>query len=645
MPVPRILSLATWFSVGIRRRPEGWLKAFTGVWATGIGVYAVWAATGAYIDPWELTSIFLTAAFVLVFLTIGPFPTSDEQRPNPLDWLMAAVSVALLAYCVANGSEIAKRVALLDPLTPWDMAVGTGIFLLTLEATRRTTGLGLTTVVLVFVAYNFLGHLLPGILAHGYIDYTHFLDIMVFTTDGIMGLPLRVAATYAFMFVLFGTVLAICGGGEFFFNLAALVSGKRPGGPAKIAVVSSGMYGMISGSPTADVVTTGAITIPMMKRLGYKPALAGAVEVAASTGGSIMPPVMGTAAFIMAEYTGIEYRDIAIAALLPALLYYLGVYSQVHFMSMRMGLKGVDMSRIPTLAATLRDGWLFVVPLGVLVWALLAGYSPSMVAIYGTVAIIVTAAFNRRSRIGPIGILKALGETTARAVPIIGACAAAGLVIAGISMTGLAPKFSHLVNLITEGQLFWTLLVAAVLTIVLGCGMPTPSAYILAAVLIGPILAALKVPAMSAHMFLLYYAVMSALTPPVAVAAFAAATIADANPLHIAVLATRIAIAAFIVPFAFVYGPELLLIGAWTKTVTAGITAAAGVLLVAAAIEGYVRAPMPWWSRTLAGVGGLCLIAPNVMVSAAGAALGAVAFVGPRLLQGRAARPTPPGRS
>lgn len=639
MPVPRILSLRTWFSVGIRRRPEGWLKAFTGVWAIAIGIYAVWAATGAYIDPWELTSIFLTAAFVLVFLTIGPFPTSDERRPNPVDWLMAAVSVALLGYCIANGADIAKRVALLDPLTPWDMAVGTGIFVLTLEATRRTTGLGLTAVVLFFIAYNFFGHLLSGILAHGYIDYRHFLDIMVFTTDGIMGLPLRVAATYAFMFVLFGTVLAICGGGEFFFNLAALVSGKRPGGPAKIAVVSSGMYGMISGSPTADVVTTGAITIPMMKRLGYQPALAGAVEVAASTGGSIMPPVMGTAAFIMAEYTGIEYRDIAIAAFLPALLYYLGVYSQVHFMSKRMGLKGVDMNTIPTLGATLRDGWLFIVPLGVLVWALLAGYSPSMVAIYGTIAIIVTAAFNRKSRIGPIGILKALGETTARAVPIIGACAAAGLVIAGISMTGLAPKFSHLVNLITEGQVFWTLLVAALLTIVLGCGMPTPSAYILAAVLIGPILAALKIPTMAAHMFLLYYAVMSALTPPVAVAAFAAATIADANPLHIAVLATRIAIAAFIVPFAFVYGPELLLIGAWTKTVTAGVTAVAGVLLVAAAIEGYVRAPMPWWSRLLAGVGGLCLIAPNVMVSALGAGLGATAFLLPSLLSRLASRP------
>lgn len=622
----------------MRRRPEGALKAFTGLWAIAIGIYAVWAATGAYIDPWELTSIFLTAAFVLVFLTIGPFPTSDERRPNPFDWLMAVVSVALLGYCIVNGADIAKRIALLDPLTPWDMAVGTGIFLLTLEATRRTTGLGLTAVVLLFVAYNFFGHLLSGILAHGYIDYAHFLDIMVFTTDGIMGLPLRVAATYAFMFVLFGTVLAICGGGEFFFNLAALVSGKRPGGPAKIAVVSSGMYGMISGSPTADVVTTGSITIPMMKRLGYQPALAGAVEVAASTGGSIMPPVMGTAAFIMAEYTGIEYRDIAIAALLPALLYYLGVYSQVHFMSKRMGLKGVDMSTIPTLGATLRDGWLFIIPLGVLVWALLDGYSPSMVAVYGTVAIIVTAAFNRKSRIGPIGILKALGETTARAVPIIGACAAAGLVIAGISMTGLAPKFSHLVNLLTEGHLFGTLLVAALLTIVLGCGMPTPSAYILAAVLIGPILAALKVPLMPAHMFLLYYAVMSALTPPVAVAAFAAATIADANPLHIAVLATRIAVAAFIVPFAFVYGPELLLIGAWTKTVTAGITAAAGVLLVAAAIEGYVRAPMPWWSRVLAGAGGLCLIAPNVTVSALGAGLGAAAFLVPWLLRDRTAR-------
>ncbi|MCL4799228.1 MAG: TRAP transporter fused permease subunit [Burkholderiales bacterium] len=626
MVVPRLLRLRTWFSVGIRRKPEGWLKWFVTAWAAGIGAYAVWAATIAIIDPWELTSIFLTAAFVLLFLTIGPFPSSDERRPNPLDWAMAAASVGLLAYCVANGTEIAKRIALLDPLTPWDLAVGTGIFALTLEATRRTTGLGLTAVVLGFVLYNFFGHLLPGVLGHGYIGYTHFLDIMVFTTDGIMGLPLRVAATYAFLFVMFGTVLSYCGGAEFFFNLAALLSGRRPGGPAKIAVVSSGMYGMISGSPTADVVTTGSITIPMMKRLGYKPALAGAVEVAASTGGSIMPPVMGSAAFIMAEYTGIEYRDIAVAALLPALLYYLGVYSQVHFRSVKMGLQSLDTAGIPTLGATLREGWLFIVPLVVLTWALLDGYDPSMVALFGTISVIITAAFRKKSRIGPIGIMRALAETTQRAIPVIGACAAAGLVIAGISMTGLAPKFSHLVNLITEGQLFLTLFVAALLTIVLGCGMPTPSAYILAAVLIGPILAAFKIPPMAAHMFLLYFAVVSALTPPVAVAAFAAATIADANPLHIAAVATRLALAAFIVPFAFVFGPELLLIGAWHKTLVAGCTAAAGVLLVAAAVEGYVRAPMPWWSRVLAAAGGLCLIAPNVTVSAVGAVLGAAAF-------------------
>jgi TRAP transporter 4TM/12TM fusion protein len=626
LSVPRIFALRTWFSVGIRRKPEGWLKWFVILWATGIGAYAVWAATIAIIDPWELTSIFLTASFVLLFLTIGPFPTSDEVHPNPLDWLMAGVSVALLAYCVANGGDIAQRVALLDPLTSWDLAVGTGIFVLTLEATRRTTGLGLTAVVLGFVMYNFFGHLLSGVLAHGYIGYAHFLDIMVFTTDGIMGLPLRVAATYAFMFIMFGTVLYYCGGAEFFFNLAALLSGRRPGGPAKIAVVSSGMYGMISGSPTADVVTTGSITIPMMKRLGYKPALAGAVEVAASTGGSIMPPVMGSAAFIMAEYTGIEYREIAIAALLPALLYYVGVYAQVHFRSVKMGLRSLDTEGIPTLAATLRDGWLFLVPLVVLTWALLEGYDPSMVALFGTISVIVTAAFRKKSRIGPLAILKALAETTQRSIPVIGACAAAGLVIAGISMTGLAPKFSLLVNLITEGQVFLTLLVAALLTILLGCGMPTPSAYILAAVLIGPVLTAFKIPLMAAHMFLLYFAVMSALTPPVAVAAFAAAAIADANPLHIAAVATRLALAAFIVPFAFVYGPELLLIGPWHKTLIAGCTAAAGVLLVAAAVEGFIRAPMPWWSRALAGIGGLCLIAPDVVVSAVGAVLGAVAL-------------------
>lgn len=623
----RLFAPATWFSVGVRRRPKGRLAWLITPFAAAIAVYVLLAAAVIIIAPWTLTAIFLCGMLALAFLTVGAFADSDAERPSKIDWALAGLSVAVGIYFAVNAAAIVDRISLLDPLSGWDLLFATALFLLTLEVTRRTTGLGLTVVVLIFVAYNFLGHMLSGVLGHGYIDYRHFIDIMVFTTDGILGLPVRVAATYAFLFVLFGTVLGVAGGSDFFFDFAAVISGRRPGGPAKIAVVSSGLYGMISGSPTSDVVTTGSITIPIMRRLGYHRALAGAVEVAASTGGSLVPPVMGSAAFIMADYTGIEYRDIAIAALLPALLYYVCVYAQVHFRSLKIGLARLDEDQIPGLWTTLRRGGLFFVPLVVLTVFLLAGYTPTMAAVWGTVSVLAVASLRKHSRVGPVKLFKALAETSYRMVPVAGACAAAGLVIAGITMTGLALKFAHVIYAITEAQLFPSLLIAAALTIVLGLGMPTPSAYILAAVLLGPLLADLEVPVLSAHMFLLYYAVMSAITPPVAVAAYAASSLAEANPLHIAVLAVRLALAAFIVPFAFVYGPELLLVGSPGGIAVAFATALAGVVCLALAVEGYWRSALPWWARGLLTVGGCCLLAPWTLGILIGAALAAIALV------------------
>ncbi len=616
----------TWFSVGVRRRPKGWLVWLITPFAAAIAVFVLSAATVVIIAPWALTAIFLSAMLALAFLTVGAFPNSDAERPTPTDWALSAISVATGVYFAIHAEGIVNRIALLDPLSGSDVLFGTALFLLTLEVTRRTTGLGLTAVVLMFIAYNFLGHMLGGVLGHGYIDYQHFLDIIVFTTDGILGLPVRVAATYVYLFVLFGTVLYYAGGSNFFFDFAAAISGRRPGGPAKVAVVSSGLYGMISGSPTSDVVVTGSITIPIMRRLGYPRALAGAVEVAASTGGSLVPPVMGSAAFIMAEYTGIEYRDIVIAAVLPALLYYVSIYAQVHFRSLKMGLRSLDEDRIPRLGPTLRQGGLFFVPLVALTAGLLFGYTPTMVAVFGTVAVLAVAALRKKTRLGPSGLFKALAETSFRMVPVAGACAAAGLVIAGITMTGLAAKFAHVVYAIAGAEIFPSLLIAAALTIVLGLGMPTPSAYILAAVLMGPLLANLGVPNMPAHLFLLYYAVMSAITPPVAVAAYAASSFAEANPLHIAALAVRLALAAFIVPFAFVYGPELLMIGSPWEILAAFITAGAGVVLLALAVEGYWKTVISWWARLLLAGAGVSLIAPWIYGILIGAALAAFAF-------------------
>lgn len=630
------LSLA--FDTGTRRRPDGKLGLGIKIFGAGTAVWTIYAAAWSHTDALSLTITFLSLMLVLSFMMIGPKATSDARQIGWADFGLAALAAAAGIYFSFQSDSIAERITLLDPLSAWDVGFGSLMILLSLEAMRRTVGLGLTVIVVLFILYNLFGDRLSGPLQHGEISLTHFLDIMVFTTDGLFGVPLRVAATYAFLFVLFGTTLAKTGGADFFFNLASSLTGRSRGGPAKIAVISSALYGTISGSPTSDVVTTGAVTIPMMKRLGYKASFAGAVEVAASTGGSLLPPVMGAAAFIMAEYTGIPYVEIAFAALIPALLYYLPIYLQVHLRAERIGLEGMAAGEVPKLRRTMKDGGLFLIPLAVITWALVEGYTPTYAALYGTATVVAVSTLRRATRLTPRAVFEILAETSLRMVSVAGACAAAGLVIGGITMTGLASKFSNLVFLLSGANEFVSLVLAALLTLLLGLGMPTPSAYILAAVLVAPVMANLGIDVMAGHLFLLYFAVMSALTPPVAVAAYAASAIADDNPLKIAASAVRIALAAFFVPFAFVFHPELLLQGSWLETVVAtlAVIAALGLLVVGA--EGYWRSVLSWPSRLALLAAGVLMLLVDPIASAVAAGLFAVVV----LVERRGARAPAP---
>lgn len=612
------------FDTGIRRRPGGMVGSGIKLFAALTAVWTVYAAAFSTEDVLTLTITFLALMLVLTFLMIGHGPGADAERIEWFDWPLSAFSAACGLFFLTQTDTIAERITLLDPLSTLDVGVASLVILLTIEAMRRTVGLGLTLIVIVFIVYNLFGDHLTGPLSHGKISVTHFLDIMVFTTDGLFGVPLRVAATYAFLFVLFGTALAKTGGGDFFFNLAAALTGRAQGGPAKIAVISSGLYGTISGSPTSDVVTTGSVTIPMMQRLGYSGAFASAVEVAASTGGSLVPPVMGAAAFIMAEYTGIPYVEIALAALIPALLYYVPIYFQVHLRAKRIGLAGLEEGNVPPLLATLKDGGMFLVPLVVITWVLIDGYTPTYAAVYGIFSVVIVSSLKKSTRLNPRAVLDILAETSLRMVAVAGACAAAGLVIGGITMTGLASKFSHLVFLISGANLFLSLLLAAMLTILLGLGMPTPSAFILAAVLIAPVMTDLGISPLSGHMFLLYFAVMSALTPPVAVAAYAASAIANENPLTIAVNAVRMAIAAFLIPFSFVYNEALLLQGTLFEIVFATFNVALGMITVGMAVEGYLRKPIKGWSRIILLGAGILFLFVDPYYFAAAAALSVV---------------------
>jgi len=500
--------------------------------------------------------LFVSAVFALMFLSVGARPDSPAV-PTKIDWLLAATSVAVGVYFWATRDDITERISLLTPFSTWQIVFGSALMLLTLEATRRTTGWGLTIIVSGFLAYNLYGDILPAPWGHGEIGYLHLLDILIFTGDGVFGVPIQVVSSYVFMFVMFGNLLSKLGGGELFFQLASAATGKQVGGPAKIAVISSGLYGTISGSPTSDVVTTGTITIPMMKRLGYSARFAAAVEVAASTGGSAMPPIMGSAAFILAEYTGIPLRTILIAALIPALIYYAGVFSQVHLRAFHENLTG-DTGEVPAVWAVLKRDWALFPPLIVLTSALMVGYSPTMVALLGTVTLIVSCLLFRRKQTSLFQIFKAISETTFTILVVTGACAAAGLVIGGLSMTGLALKGANVITMVGGGAPFLMLLVAAAVTVLLGLGMPTPSAYILAAVISGPALVNAGLPLLGSHMFILFFAIMSALTPPVAVAAYAASAIAKEDPIKIAVTAVGLAWVGFLVPFAFIWNPAIL---------------------------------------------------------------------------------------
>ncbi len=621
------------FDTGATRSPSGAVGHAVKAFAAATAVWTVYAAAFSRSDTLSLTITFLSLMLVLTFLLIGPSPRSVQTKVEVPDWGLALLSAVSGIYFLSKSDEISRRITLLDPLSNWDLGIASLMLVLTLEAMRRTVGSGLTIIVLAFLAYNLFGDRLSGIFSHGEITYTHFIDITFFTTDALFGVPLRVAATYAFLFVLFGTALSKAGGSQFFYNVSALLTGGTVGGPAKIAVISSGLYGTISGSPTSDVVTTGSVTIPMMKRMGYNSVYAGAVEVAASSGGSLLPPVMGAAAFIMAEYTGVAYSEIALSAVIPALLFYVPIYVQVHLRAKRINLAGVSKDQIPSFTATMRDGGLFIVPLVVITWALMQGYTPTYTAVYGLAAIFFVSLLRQSTRLGPAAIYDILATTSVRTVAVAGACAAAGLVIGGITMTGLASKFGALVFLISGADVFFSLVVAAALTLLLGMGMPTPSAYILAAVLVSPVIRTLQIDIVAGHLFLLYFAVMSALTPPVAVAAYAASAIADENPLKIAAQSVQIAIGAFLIPFVFVFNHELLMRGSPFAIAYATLSAFCGLVAIACAVEGYYRSPLAAIPRLLLLAAGILLLWIDLWLALPSAVLIAGAWLSQKLLR------------
>ena len=574
--------------------------------------------------------VHLALMAVLGFLGVGVqirIRESGDAERRPLferldrisGWVFAALAVIVCSYLALENQELVARSG--NP-TAVDLVMGSITVLLVIELARRATGWGLIAVCGLALGYAFAGPYLPGFLAHRGYGVTRLIETLYLSTEGIWGIPLGVSADFVYLFVLFGAVLETAGGGALLIALANRVAGRTRGGPAKTAAVASAFMGSLSGSAVANVVTTGTFTIPLMKRAGFKPFFAGAIESAASTGGQLMPPVMGAGAFILATWTNIPYLEVAVAAIIPAVLYYAALLAAIHFRAGRMGIEPeVELDTEPVI-----NRLHLLLPLAIIVFLLAMGRSPMRAAFWGVASALIMAALRPATRPSPAQTREIMIRAGRGAVQVAAACAAAGIVVGVASLTGIGLRMSELIITISGGSLLGALVLTALGSIVLGMGLPTTAAYVVLAALGAPALVQLGVPLLAAHLFIFYFGCMSNVTPPVSLAAFAAAGIAGAPPIRTAVFAAMLAGAGFIVPFMFVYGPELLMVGSAWQIVTASLTALIGVISLAAAGVGYARRRLNVGERVLALAAALLLVYPGLLTDGAGLIAVSVVF-------------------
>lgn len=605
------------YSMGKMRELSGFRKHLFILIGFLLAVYQIWSVTIAKIDPMMQMAIHLSLILVLTFML---YTASEKEVKRNLwsrmrDVTLIGLAISAGTYFVLHADRLSTRAVGVDLLTTWDIFFGLVFVILSIEAARRTIGFLIILVAIIFMTYALYGHHLNGIWYHYEMSPTEVLDQLAFSLNGLWGSPIAVAASFVFIFVLFGAFLQYSGASEFFFKLSVALAGRSRGGAAKIAVLASAFFGTISGSPTANVVTTGPFTIPMAKRLGYTPRFAAAIEACASTGGSFLPPIMGSSAFLMAAITGIPYGTIAIAALLPGILYYVSLISIVHIEAVRLDLPRAAVENIPKLSQVLKSGWYHFIPLIILVVLLFQGLSPSRTGFYGILAIVLVSYFTKNERMNLKKIYHAMADGSKSAIAISTACAAAGLVIAGIMSTGLGGKLNSIILGMTAGQLLPTLILVMLMCIILGMGMPVAAAYVLTAMLAAPALISLGVSELAAHLFIVYFSIISAITPPVAVAAFAAAGIAQSNPTKTGFEAVRLGVASFIIPFVFVLNPALLMAGSIFSIAYTSVTTILGLIVLGSGILGYFFGRVSIWERLILIILGLSIVTPFMIVN------------------------------
>lgn len=558
-------------------------------------------------------SIHLGFALALIFLL---FPARRKNLAKHqvtwLDIILAIASVVVGAYWPLKIDELVLQAG---QLTEVDYYIGLAALVLVLEATRRTVGLPITIIAVLFLTYALYGPYMPGFIAHRGLSLERLVQTMFYTTEGILGTPLGVSSTFIFLFLLFGSFLIKTGVGEYFNDLALLLAGRRIGGPAKVAVFSSALQGTISGSSVANVVTSGAFTIPMMKKLGYKKEFAGAVEAAASTGGQLMPPIMGAAAFLMVEFIGggITYWDIAKAAAIPAVLYFTGIWIMTHFEAKRIGLRGLTKEELPDRKEVLSKIYLLI-PIVVVVVLLMSGMSVMRSAIWSIVITVAVSAIRKETRIGFKGFIEALVDGARTALAVAAATAGAGIIVGVVTKTGLGLKLANGLLDLAGGALLPTLIFTMIASLILGMGSPTTANYVITSTIAAPAIILLGVPDLSAHLFVFYFGIIADITPPVALAAFAAAGVSGGEPIRTGIDSAKLAIAAFIIPYMFVLSPELLMIDTTMGyLIWLIISALAGMIAIGAGIIGYWYRKLYLWERIVGIIGGLCLIYPETI--------------------------------
>ena len=579
------------------------------------------------LEPWILYYVHLGFGLVLAYLLYPFSARSNQERPSIVDSLLILLSVACCTYFIMTMNEIVFRIGVSPTFN--DLLFSSIVILLVLEMTRRTNGFVLPLIALLFILYGLFGNILPYSLGgHRGYSFSRLISYLV-GMDAMLSTPLATAASFVFLFFLFSSFLASTGAGQFFIDLAMGIAGGSRGGPAKVAVIGSALFGMISGSSSANVVASGTFTIPMMMRVGYSPRFSAAVEAVASTGGQMTPPILGAAAFIIAELTGTPYLDIALASVIPALLYFTSVYYMIDLEALKLNLAGQKSEDLPNVKRIILQRGHLVIPIFVLLYVMIVmKASVVKAAIWGLYATILCTFLRKETHMTVNKAIAGIAEGAKQAVGLISACATAGLIIGVLNMTGTGLKFAGAVIALSDGNVPIALFLTMCASLVLGMGLPTAAAYLICAAVVVPALTELGVPLLTANLFIFYYACLSAITPPVALAAFTASFLARSNPMQVAFTAVRLGFVAFIVPYMFVYAPSLLFQGSLLEISSTIISALAGVVFIGSALQGI------FWGMRLAAIprllffsAAIALITPGYFSDMTGLAIGAVGFL------------------